>query len=72
MIKSDMLLDASRLSKCCGQEPVFHKFSSIAAYGIECRVNGKIHHTFLHNTEKGAIEDWEQIVCSNNKQEDDK
>lgn len=56
--KSDCLLPTDRLKKCCGEDPIFHKFSSLKCYAIECRVNGHIHNTGFADTESEAIEIW--------------
>lgn len=57
-MKSDNLLDTTHLRKCCGEAPVFHEFTSMGLYAIECRVNGHIHNTGLHETKEAAIEWW--------------
>lgn len=57
-IKSDRLLCAEKLRKCCGETPIFHYFSTINSFAIECVVNGHIHNTNLCNTEEEAIEAW--------------
>lgn len=58
-MKSDMLLDNSNLRRCCGEMPVFHKFSVVKAWAIECRINGHIHNTGLCDSAEEAIRKWE-------------
>lgn len=58
-IKSDMLLENNNLRECCGEKPVFHQFTSLNCWAIECRVNGHIHNTGLCKSQEEAIEKWE-------------
>lgn len=59
-LRSDTLIDPRplHLKNCCGQEPVVHRFTSVNAYGIECRVNGHIHNTGLWDSLGKAVEAW--------------
>ena len=59
-LRSDTLIDQRplHLKNCCGKEPVVHRFTSVKAYGIECRVNGHIHNTGLWDSLEKAVEAW--------------
>lgn len=58
--KSDMLLDTDGMRKCCGVNPVFHRFTKLGLWGIECGKNGHIHNTGLCKSEEEAIKKWEE------------
>ena len=58
-LKSDMLLDTDRLRKCCGVAPVFHQFTKLGLWAIECGKNGHIHNTGLCNSKEEATKKWE-------------
>ena len=57
-VKSDKLLDNHNLRMCCGEKPVFHQFSVLGAFAIECRKNGHIHNTGLCNSAEEAVKIW--------------
>ena len=66
-MKPDKLIDPRplHLRGCCGEAPVVHEFSSIRAYGIECRVNGHIHNTGLCDRLEEACNRWNERVWEN-------
>lgn len=57
-VKSDVLLDNSGLRTCCNVNPIFHQFTGLGCWAIECGKNGHIHNTGLCNSKEEAIETW--------------
>ena len=58
--KSDALLDTSGMRKCCGAEPIFHQFTKLGLWAVECGRNGHIHNTGLCGSKEEAASKWER------------
>lgn len=61
-VKSDKLLDNHNLRLCCGEKPVFHQFTGLGAWAIECRRSGHIHNTGLCNSPEAAVDAWNTVA----------
>lgn len=58
--KSDYLLSCDNLRECCNKKPVFHQFTNLGLWSIECAENGHIHNTGLCKSKQVAIDKWNQ------------
>ena len=55
------LLPSDGLRKCCGHTPIFHKFTGLNSFAVECAVNGHIHNTGFCDSELKARVLWNAL-----------
>lgn len=58
--KSDAFLDEGGMRKCCGTDPIFHQFTKLGLWAVECGKNGHIHNTGLCRSREEAARKWEE------------
>lgn len=56
------VLPSDGLCKCCGQTPVFHKYTGLNSFAVECSVNGHIHNTGFCDSELKAKVLWNALT----------